>query len=75
MASGRPVVATAIPECRLHAVRFDVVESATQFVEAIQRILAAGSDDGRAALRHSFAVANSCRRVAERILGMIEAGI
>ena len=29
MGSGRPIVATAIPECRLHAERFDVAETAT----------------------------------------------
>jgi len=73
MGSGRPIVATAIPECRLHAQRFHVVEDCDEFIQAVRRILDQGSDDGRAALRHAFAVANSCRGVGDRILGLLAA--
>ena len=33
MGSGRPIVATAIPECRLHAERFHVAENDDEFIE------------------------------------------
>jgi len=74
MGSGRPIVATAIPECRLHAERFHVVEDCDEFIQAVRQILDHGSDDGRAALRHAFAAANSCRDVGERILQLLGAG-
>ena len=72
MGSGRPIVATAIPECRLHAERFHVVENAAEFIEAVRAILDQGSDDGRASLRHAFARANSCHEISERILDLID---
>jgi glycosyltransferase involved in cell wall biosynthesis len=71
MGSGRPIVATAIPECRLHAKRFHVAESAEQFVDSIRTILEQNSDDGRSALRHEYAIANTCHRVSERILELM----
>jgi teichuronic acid biosynthesis glycosyltransferase TuaH len=74
MGSGRPIVATAIPECRLHAERFHVVDSGDEFIESIRQILRQQSDDGRAALRHAYAVANSCHSIGERILDLIEPG-
>jgi teichuronic acid biosynthesis glycosyltransferase TuaH len=72
MGSGRPIVATAIPECRLHSERFDVAETAEEFIGAVQRILAQHSDDGRARLRHDYARANTCHGISERILDLIE---
>ncbi len=72
MAAGRPVVATDLPECRLYPHLFDVV-TPEDFPGAVEARLAAGPDDGRAALRWEFAVENSCRRVAERLLDWIEA--
>ena len=39
MGSGRPIVATAIPECRLHAERFHVAEDADEFIAAVREIL------------------------------------
>ena len=74
MGTGRPMVATAIPECRLHAERFHVVETGAEFIEAIRQILEHGSDDGRAALRHAYAMANTCHGIGERILDLIEPG-
>jgi glycosyltransferase involved in cell wall biosynthesis len=73
MGSGRPIVATAIPECRLHAERFDVASEGDDFIQAVRRILDSGSDDGRAALRHAFAIANSCHGVGDRILQLLAA--
>jgi glycosyltransferase involved in cell wall biosynthesis len=72
MGSGRPIVATAIPECRLHADRFHVVENAEEFTGAVRQILDQESDDGRASLRHAFARANSCHGISERILDLID---
>lgn len=68
MGSGRPIVSTDLPECRLHGTRFDVAGSPEEFLAAVGRILAAGADDGRAELRHAFAVENSCARTVERLL-------
>ncbi len=74
MGSGRPIVATAIPECRLHSERFQVADNGALFIEAVRQILAQKSDDGRAPLRHAYAMANSCHEIGERILDLIEAG-
>ena len=72
MGSGRPIVATAIPECRLHTERFDVAETADEFIDAVREILGQHSDDGRAGLRHAYALANTCHGIGERILDLIE---
>jgi teichuronic acid biosynthesis glycosyltransferase TuaH len=74
MGSGRPIVATSISECRLHSERFHVVENESEFIQAVGWILEHRSDDGRAALRHAFALANSCHEIGERILDLLEAG-
>jgi teichuronic acid biosynthesis glycosyltransferase TuaH len=74
MGSGRPIVATALPECCLHAERFHVVANDEEFTAAVRAILARHSDDGRAGLRHAFALANTCHGMAERILDLIDAG-
>jgi glycosyltransferase involved in cell wall biosynthesis len=72
MGSGRPIVATALPECRLHAERFSVVENDDEFIGVVGNILASHSDDGRAALRHSYALAHTCQGMGERILDLID---
>jgi teichuronic acid biosynthesis glycosyltransferase TuaH len=72
MGSGRPIVATAIPECGLHTERFDVAGNADEFVEAVGRILRQHSDDGRAAMRHAYALANTCHGIGERILDLLD---
>jgi teichuronic acid biosynthesis glycosyltransferase TuaH len=71
MGSGRPIVATAIPECRLHSERFHVPETGDEFIETVGKILAQHSDDGRAGLRHAYALANTCHGIGERILDLI----
>ncbi len=50
-----------------------MVEDCDEFIQAVRGILDRGSDDGRAAVRHAFAVANSCRDVGDRILGLLAA--
>ena len=48
MATSRPVVSTALPECMLYDRLFSIAESHEEFVEAIRSIVARGSDDGLA---------------------------
>ena len=71
MGSGRPIVATALPECRLHSDRFHVVENGEEFTSAVREILSRRSDDGRAGLRHAYAAANTCHRMGERIVDLL----
>ena len=73
MGSGRPIVATALPECRLHAERFHVVANDEEFLSAVQSILACNSDDGRSGMRYAYAQANTCHSIGERILDLIDA--
>jgi glycosyltransferase involved in cell wall biosynthesis len=68
MGSGRPIVATAIPECRLYSRLFDVAENTEEFVAAVGAIIENGSDDGRCLLRHAHARENTCRLVASRVV-------
>ncbi len=71
MGATRPMVATAVPECRLYTHLFDVAGSRDEFVAAVGRIVAAGSDDGRAALRRAHAAVNTCAKVAARIVAAL----
>jgi len=68
MATGRPIVSTDLPECRLYAHLFDVAPDADAFLGAVGAILDSGSDDGLAASRHAWARENTCRRVVDRLL-------
>lgn len=68
MGTGRPIVATATPECELYEELFRVADSDEAFLRAVGTILAAGSEDGRAARRFEWARANTCARVADRLL-------
>lgn len=71
MGTGRPLVSTDLPECRLYAGLFDVAADADGFVAAARAIVAGGSDDGRAAARHDHARRNTCGAVAGRLLDLI----
>jgi len=71
MAAGRPVVATDLPECRLHCEVFDVV-SPGDFASAVNNRLSIGPDDGRASARWQIARGESCRSVVSRLLDWIE---
>jgi hypothetical protein len=72
MATSRPIVSTALPECLLYRELFDVVDSTQEFIEAVARIIAAGSDDGRARLRLEWAREHSCGRTVERLLDLLQ---
>ena len=54
MGTGRPIVSTALPECRLYEGLFHVATSNDEFIAAVGSILAAGSDDGRSSLRFDW---------------------
>ncbi|MDG3002929.1 glycosyltransferase [Paludisphaera mucosa] len=71
MGATRPMVSTAVPECRLHGRLFDVAETSEAFVEAVGRIVESGSDDGRAGLRFEHAAANTCAAVASRVIATL----
>jgi glycosyltransferase involved in cell wall biosynthesis len=75
MGSGRPIVATAIPECRLYSELFDVAEDPDAFIAATRAIVENGSDDGRACRRHRHATEHSCERVAEAVLRLLQPGV
>jgi glycosyltransferase involved in cell wall biosynthesis len=71
LGSGRPIVATAIPECLLYSDLFDVAADADAFVAAVRLVLAKDSDDGKAGARHAHARQHTCRLVAGRLLATI----
>jgi glycosyltransferase involved in cell wall biosynthesis len=68
LATGRPIVSTALSECRLYGDLFDVADSPDAFVEAVRSVVEAGSDDGRAPARHDHARRNTCAAVVGRLL-------
>ncbi len=68
MATSRPVVSTALPECRLYAHLFDVAETPEAFVASIGRIVARGSDDGRADLRWDLARESTWEKTSAGLL-------
>jgi hypothetical protein len=71
MGTGRPIVATALPECRLYKELVHVAEDDEVFLGAVSSILSADSDDGRSEVRHAWARANTCARVADRLLDWV----
>jgi glycosyltransferase involved in cell wall biosynthesis len=73
MGSGRPIVATGLPECLLHRDRIHVAEDHSSFLQAIDAILADGSDDGRSETRWRFAREHRCGRVAASLLDRLDA--
>lgn len=72
LGSGRPIVATAIPECRLYEHLFEVAATPEAFLEAVTRLMDRGFDDGKAAHRHAHAAANRCSLIALRLLRILD---
>ncbi len=68
MGTGRPIVSTALPECRLYEHLFDVVADADSFVEAVRGLIERGEDNERADARFDWACEHTCGRVADRLL-------
>ena len=75
MATTRPVVSTALPECRLYSHLFDVESTDEDFLEAIRRIVVRDGDDDRAARRWTQARMSTWERTAERLLERFERAI
>ena len=73
MGATRPIVATAIPECRLHPDLLHVADNAEDFLASVKSILDRGSNDGLAIQRFELASQNTCRIVAARIFEYLEA--
>ena len=72
MATSRPVVTTALPECRLYEHLFEVVETPAAFAAAVHRVVAQGSDDGRSSLRWETARATTWERTSATLLRHIQ---
>lgn len=68
MGSGRPIVSTSLPECRLYPELLHLADDHEVFIGALEEIIGAGSDDGRAALRHSWAAEHTCAQMARAFL-------
>lgn len=73
MATGRPIVSTALPECRLHAELFDVTDTNESFVASIASYLDSPPDDARIAARFAWATEHCCANVVERFLDWLPA--
>jgi hypothetical protein len=72
MATSRPIVSTALPECQLYDHLFEVVDAPAEFSEAVRAIVAQGSDDGRARLRWEAARAATWERTSAVMLRHLE---
>jgi glycosyltransferase involved in cell wall biosynthesis len=72
MASTRPVVSTALPECQLYDHLFDVEATDEDFLEAIRRIVVRDGNDDRAGRRWTQARMSTWERTAGRLLEEFE---
>lgn len=68
MVTGRPIVSTTVPECRLYEDLFRVTSDHEAFIEGVRAIVATGSDDGLALARYEWAREHTCRRVVDQLL-------
>jgi len=68
MATSRPVVSTAVPECRLYDGLFHIAADPDTFIAAVERIVACGSDDGRAEERWKLARSRTWEETAAQLL-------
>ncbi|WP_406695380.1 glycosyltransferase [Singulisphaera sp. Ch08] len=73
MVTGRPIVSTALPECQLYPHLLEVAADPDGFIASVRAIVAANSDDGRAALRFDWARTNTCRHVVDRLIDWLPA--
>jgi len=70
LGSGRPLVATALPECQRHAGLIGLARDAEEFIAEVRRALEEDSPKARAA-RLERAADWSCRRQLLRLLGAL----
>ncbi|RUL84900.1 glycosyltransferase [Tautonia sociabilis] len=71
MGSGRPIVSTDLPECRLYDGLIDVAADLDDFLGTLASLRFARFDDGRGRDRLALARANSCRAVSDRLLDAV----
>ena len=72
LATGRPVVSTNLPECRLHHDIIKVAPTHHQFLEAVAAHLDfPDSNDSQAPTRQAYAQERSCHEVATRFLKLL----
>ena len=71
LATGRPIVSTALPECRLHNDLIAVANDRSGFLHAVRSFRVEEDSGGPA--RVSFAREHSCRNVADRFLDWLSA--
>lgn len=72
MGSGRPIIATDLPECRLYSGLIDVTTDADDFLGAIASLCFLHFDDGKQEARLELARDRSCARMAGRLLEAID---
>ncbi|HEV3120438.1 MAG TPA: glycosyltransferase, partial [Isosphaeraceae bacterium] len=75
MAASRPVVSTALPECRLYAHLFDIAETPAAFTAAVREVVDRGSDDGRAPLRWETARATTWENTSAALLRHLQCSL
>ena len=68
MATSRPVVSTALPECLLYDHLFAIAGNAGEFIGAIRSIVDRGSDDGLAAERWEAARGATWEKTSAKLL-------
>lgn len=72
MGSGRPIIATDLPECRLYPDLIDVATDADDFLGAVASLCFLHFDDGKQEARLELARDRSCRRMASRLLAAMD---
>ena len=71
MRTGRPIVSTDLPECRLYDGLIAVAADADDFLGAVASLVFSQFDDGRERDRLDLARSNTCRSVADRLIGWL----
>ena len=72
LASGRPVVSTDIPECRLYSNWITIVQSPDEAISAVQRLLGRPPNGEKARRQVDFTRDHLWSRRAETLLGWVE---
>jgi hypothetical protein len=71
LASGRPVVSTDIPECRLYSNWITIVQNADEAISAVQRLLGRPPNGEKARRQVDFTRDHLWSRRAETLLGWL----
>jgi glycosyltransferase involved in cell wall biosynthesis len=71
LASGRPVVSTDIPECRLYSNWITIVQNADEAISAVRRLLGRPPNGEKARRQVDFTRDHLLSRWAETLLGWL----